>query len=48
MTGRGDVAGKERKTGRGERARADTTSPVLMIPVTNVPSYVKLGTEIAG
>ena len=26
--------------GRGERARADTPSPSLIIPVTNVPSYV--------
>jgi hypothetical protein len=26
--------------GRGERARADTPSPSLIISVTNVPSYV--------
>jgi hypothetical protein len=26
--------------GRGERVRADTPSPILMIPVTNIPSYV--------
>ena len=27
-------------SGRGERARADTPSPSLVIPVTNAPSYV--------
>jgi hypothetical protein len=26
--------------GRGERIRADTPSPSLLIPVTNVPTYV--------
>ncbi len=26
--------------GRGERVRADTPSPILLIPVTNIPSYV--------
>jgi hypothetical protein len=26
--------------GRGERLRADTPSPSLLIPVTNIPSYV--------
>jgi hypothetical protein len=33
--------------GRGERARADTPSPILLIPVTNVPSYVHRSSEIA-
>jgi hypothetical protein len=26
--------------GRGERIRADTPSPSLLIPVANIPSYV--------
>ena len=39
--------GKERELGRGERARADTPSPILLIPVTNVPSYVHRSSEIA-
>ena len=47
MTGRGDIAGEVRKTGRGERVSADTTSPVLLIPVTNVPSYVRRASQIA-
>ena len=38
---------KERKTGRGERIRADTTSRLLLIPVTNVPSYVCRASETA-
>jgi hypothetical protein len=33
--------------GRGERVSADTPSPILMIPVTNVPSYVHRASEIA-
>ena len=33
--------------GRGERARADTPSPILLIPVTNVPSYVHRSSETA-
>ena len=33
--------------GRGERARADTPSPILLIPVTNVPSFVHRSSEIA-
>lgn len=33
--------------GRGERVRADTPSPSLLIPVTNVPSYVHRASEIA-
>jgi hypothetical protein len=33
--------------GRGERIRADTTSPILLIPVTNVPSFVHRASEIA-
>jgi hypothetical protein len=32
---------------RGERASADTPSPILLIPVTNVPSYVHVSSEIA-
>jgi hypothetical protein len=36
-----------RTSGRGERARADTPSPILLIPVTNVPSYVPRVSEIA-
>jgi len=31
----------------GERVSPDTTSPILLIPVTNVPSYVHRATEIA-
>ena len=37
----------ERKTGRGERTRADTPSPILLIHVTNVPSHVHRASEIA-
>ena len=29
-----------RGSGRGERARAGTPSPSLIIPITNVPGYV--------
>ena len=39
--------GQKREFGRGERARADTPSPILLIPVTNVPSYVYRSSEIA-
>jgi hypothetical protein len=33
--------------GRGERIGADTPSPILLIPVTNVPSYVHRASGIA-
>jgi hypothetical protein len=33
--------------GRGERTRADTPSPILLIPVTNVPTYVRRVSESA-
>ena len=33
--------------GRGERVRTDTTSPVLLIPVTNVPSHVHRASDTA-
>jgi hypothetical protein len=33
--------------GRGERAGADTPSPSLLIPVTNVPSYVYRASGVA-
>jgi hypothetical protein len=33
--------------GRGERTRANTPSPILLIPVTNVPSYVHRSSGIA-
>src|SRR5664280_1528684 len=33
--------------GRGERARADTPSPILLIPVTNIPSYVHTASDLA-
>ena len=29
------------------RSSADTPSPILLIPVTNIPSYVHRATEIA-
>jgi hypothetical protein len=35
------------QSGRGERICADTTSPVLLIPVTNVPSYAHRSRGIA-
>ena len=35
------------ETGRGERASPDTPSPILLIPVTTVPSYVHRASEIA-
>ena len=35
-----ETAGHTGGFGRGERARADTPSPSLIIPVSNVPSYV--------
>jgi hypothetical protein len=35
------------ENGRGERLGADTTSPVLLIPVTNVPSHVCRASGIA-
>jgi hypothetical protein len=38
---------KEREFGRGERASPDTPSPSLIIPVTNVPSYVYRTAQIA-
>jgi hypothetical protein len=38
---------EKRKTARGGRVRADTTSPVLMIPVTNIPSGVYRSRGIA-
>ena len=31
---------KTYSNGRGERVRADTPSPILLIPVANIPSYV--------
>jgi hypothetical protein len=34
-------------SGRGEGARADTPSPILLIPVINVPSYVHRASETA-
>ena len=43
----GEFRVEVRKTGRGERARADTPSPILLIPVTNVPGYVHRSTETA-
>jgi hypothetical protein len=36
----GEFTAQVRRNGRGERASADTPSPSLIIPVTNVPSYV--------
>ena len=39
--------GPSRCIGRGERASTDTPSPVLLILVTNVPSYVHCSSEIA-
>ena len=35
-----ETGGQIGEFGRGERARADTPSPSLIIPVTNVPSCV--------
>ena len=32
--------GTNYSNGRGERIRADTPSLLLLIPVTNIPSYV--------
>ena len=36
----GEFTAQIRRNGRGERARADTPSPSLVIPVANVPSHV--------
>lgn len=36
----GEFEREVRRYGRGERARADTPSPSLIIPVADVPSYV--------
>ena len=36
----GEWVGTNYSNGRGERARADTPSPSLLIPVENIPSYV--------
>ena len=33
--------------GRGDRISPDTPSPSLLIPVTNVPSYIHRASEIA-
>ena len=45
--GAGVVAVKEGRSGRGERTSADTTSPVLLIPVVNVPSVLRGAAKIA-
>jgi len=44
MTGRGDIAGKERKTGRGERSSADTFQlSVRIVGGGSGPSGVRTG-----
>jgi hypothetical protein len=43
----GEFRTKVRQTGRGERASTDTPSPILLIAVTNVPSYVHRASGIA-
>jgi hypothetical protein len=35
----GEWVGTNYSNGRGERVRADTPSPVLLIPVVNIASY---------
>src|ERR1035437_2281772 len=40
LGGRRDRVGQTYSNGRGERIRAETPSPILLIPVTNVPTYV--------
>jgi hypothetical protein len=42
-----EVGGQMGEFGRGERASADTPSPSLIIPVTNVPSYVYRASGVA-
>ena len=46
-SGAGVVSVKEGQFGRGERDCADTPSPSLIIPVTNVPSYVYRASKTA-
>ena len=46
-SGEGVLSVKEGQSGRGERISPDTPSPILLILVTNVPSYVHQATEIA-
>ena len=42
-----DLRSQIREFGRGERVSADTPSPVVVIPVTNIPSFAHRSSKIA-